>query len=351
MKLKTIFMITLIVAFLPISVFATVASSSTIYEGIDVSNWQGYINYEQVRNSGIDVVYIKSSQGANIIDAYFRINYNNAKSNGLKVGFYHFLTARNEEEAIEQADFFASVISNTTPDCKLAMDFEVFGNLSIEEINVISETFLERLKERTGKEVVIYSNASDARDIFSVSLSEKYPLWIAEYGTEVPSKTNWEFWEGFQYTSRGEIEGVRGFVDRDRFTNDIFLNDSVQIPESGNNENFNQDREYIVKKGNTLSGIAKIYNTTVRELVILNKIQNPNLIFPGEEVLVPINGNPQNEVEYQTNHIIYTVEEGDTLSQLALRFKTTVEDIAKLNNIQNINLIYVGEKLKIENNE
>ena len=70
MKLKTIFMITLIVAFLPISVFATVASSSTIYEGIDVSNWQGYINYEQVRNSGIDVVYIKSSQGANIIDAY-----------------------------------------------------------------------------------------------------------------------------------------------------------------------------------------------------------------------------------------------------------------------------------------
>ena len=142
-----------------------------------------------------------------------------------------------------------------------------------------------------------------------------------------------------------------GFVDRDRFTNDIFLNDSVQIPESGNNENFNQDREYIVKKGNTLSGIAKIYNTTVRELVILNKIQNPNLIFPGEEVLGPINGNPQNEVEYQTNHIIYTVEEGDTLSQLALRFKTTVEDIAKLNNIQNINLIYVGEKLKIENND
>ncbi len=351
MKLKIILMITLIVAFLPISVFATVASSSTIYEGIDVSNWQGYIDYREVKNSGIDVVYIKSSQGANIVDAYFRINYNNAKANGLKVGFYHFLTARSEEEAIIQADFFASVISNTTPDCKLAMDFEVFGNLSIEEINQISETFLERLKERTGKEVIIYSNASDARNVFSISLAEKYPLWIAEYGVEVPSQTNWEFWEGFQYTSRGEVEGIQGFVDRDRFTNDIFLNDNVQIPESGNSENFTQDREYIVKRGNTLSGIASMYNTTVRELVILNKIQNPNLIFPGEEVLVPINGNSQNEVEYTTGHIIYTVEAGDTLSQLALRFKTTVSDIAKLNNIKDINLIYVGEKLKIENNE
>lgn len=351
MKLKAILMITLIVAFLPASVFATVASSSQIYEGIDVSNWQGYINYEEVRNSGINVVYIKSSQGADIVDAYFRINYNNAKANGLKVGFYHFLTARSEAEAVEQADFFASVISNTTPDCKLAMDFEVFGNLNIEQINIISETFLERVKERTGKEVIIYSNASDARDIFNISLAKKYPLWIAEYGVEVPKQTNWEFWEGFQYTSRGEVEGIRGFVDRDRFTNEIFLSETAQIAENGNKENYNQDREYIVQRGNTLSGIANRYNTTVRELVILNKIQNPNLIFPGEQVLVPINGNSQNKVEYQTNHIIYTVQSGETLSELALRFKTTVSDIAKLNNIKDINLIYVGEKLKIENNE
>lgn len=273
------------------------------------------------------------------------------KKIGLKVGFYHFLTARSEEEAISQADFFASVISNTTPDCKLAMDFEVFGNLNINEINQISEVFLNRLVENTKKEVIIYSDASNARNVFSISLAQKYPLWIAEYGVEIPSESNWEFWEGFQYTSTGIVDGISGRVDRDRFTNNIFLSDTSQISESGNKENYSQDSTYIVQSGNTLSGIAIKYGTTVNELISLNKIQNPNLIFPGEEVRVPINGNVNYEVLYDTGHIIYTVQSGDTLSELALRFKTTVDSIAKMNNIKDINLIYVGEKLKIENNE
>ena len=67
--------------------------SNIQYEGIDVSDWQGYINYEEVKKSGVKVVYIKASQGNNIKDPYFDINYENAKNKGLKVGFYHFLTA------------------------------------------------------------------------------------------------------------------------------------------------------------------------------------------------------------------------------------------------------------------
>lgn len=73
--------------------YAITPSSDLRYEGIDVSDWQGYIDYMQVRKSGIEVVYIKASQGNNIKDPYFDINYENAKANGLKVGFYHFLTA------------------------------------------------------------------------------------------------------------------------------------------------------------------------------------------------------------------------------------------------------------------
>lgn len=73
--------------------YAITESSEVLYNGIDVSDWQGYIDYSQVKNSGIDIVYIKASQGSTIIDSYFEANYNNAKANGLKVGFYHFLTA------------------------------------------------------------------------------------------------------------------------------------------------------------------------------------------------------------------------------------------------------------------
>ena len=73
----------------------------------------------------------------------------------------------------------------------------------------------------------------------------------------------------------------------------------------------------------------------MNELVILNRqIQNPNLIFPGERIRVPINGNKNNDDRYITNHIIYTVKRGDTLSELALRYGTTVQSIANLNNIK-----------------
>lgn len=110
-----------------ISISSFVSATSNLYPGIDVSNWQGYINYEEVVNEGIQVVYIKTTQGPNIVDSYFRTNYENAKSVGLKIGFYHFLTATTTQEAEEQAHFFTSTISGLESDCRLAMDFEIFN--------------------------------------------------------------------------------------------------------------------------------------------------------------------------------------------------------------------------------
>ncbi len=86
--------------------YAITPNANPTYDGIDVSDWQGYIDYEQVRNSGIEVVYIKASQGSNIKDPYFDINYENAKANGLKVGFYHFLTATNTRGSGARSKFF-----------------------------------------------------------------------------------------------------------------------------------------------------------------------------------------------------------------------------------------------------
>lgn len=86
--------------------YAITPSSNPQYQGVDVSDWQGYIDYRQVRASGIEVVYIKSSQGSNIKDPYFDINYENAKANGLKVGFYHFLTATNTRRSRATSTIF-----------------------------------------------------------------------------------------------------------------------------------------------------------------------------------------------------------------------------------------------------
>ena len=178
------------------------------YQGIDVSDWQGYIDYAKVRQSGIEIVYIKSSQGSNIKDPYFDINYENAKANGLKVGFYHFLTATNTEQAEQEARFFASVISGKSPECKLVMDYEVFGGVGVEESNQIAEVFLETVKRLTNKDVIVYSDLSNSIGRFNRTISNNYELWLAYYGNynELNDvETNWNNWIGIQYTDRGIV--------------------------------------------------------------------------------------------------------------------------------------------------
>lgn len=331
--------------------YAIQSSSELEYEGIDVSNWQGYIDYEAVRNAGIEVVYIKASQGSNIKDAYFDINYENARQNGVKVGFYHFLTATNEEEAQAEARFFSRVISGKTSDCKLVMDYEVFGGVGREQINNIARVFLETVEELTNKEIVIYSDLSNAQNTFDVNLAQDYELWIAYYGNYnelINIPTNWNRYIGIQYSDRGIVNGVSGRVDRDLFTEDIFLDDISVIPDTNNNQTFNTDTVYYtVQRGNTLGQIANMYSTTVQEIASINNIQNPNLIYPGEILRILTNSTISGNEERGTGDIIYTVQRGNTLLQIARTYNVSIEHIVELNDIQNPNLIYPGEKLRI----
>lgn len=75
------------------------AGGTIQYEGIDVSEWQGKIDWNQVKNAGIEMVYIRSSSGSAYRDPQFYANYTGAKENGIKVGFYHYVTARNADQA------------------------------------------------------------------------------------------------------------------------------------------------------------------------------------------------------------------------------------------------------------
>lgn len=335
-------------------VYAITASSNEQYQGIDVSNWQGYINYEEVKRDGIEIVYIKASEGSNYKDPYFDVNYQNAKNNGLKVGFYHFLTAINTEEAEEQAKFFASVISKKVPDCKLVLDYEVFGGVPATQINQIARTFLKTTKKLTNKDVILYSDLYNSRTVFSKELAQDYQLWVANYTSSQNlqnANSNWKNWIGWQYSSTGIISGINGYVDRDVYTKEIFLSDKTEIPENNNSnnvENLNTESiYYTVKSGDTLSSIALRYGTTVSEISKLNNIQNVNLIYPGERLLVVKNSTIQGNEERCTGKIIYTVKSGDTLSKIANKYGVTVSHIAEMNNITNVNLIYPGQKLRI----
>lgn len=337
-------------AFLVLIIFSNIAfafepASNIIYNGIDVSQWQRKINFSKVADDNIYIVYIKATQGNNYIDPYFERNYANAKKNNLRIGTYHYLTARNVDEAIDEALFFSSVISEKSFDCKLAMDFESFGNLTKEEINSISRTFLEKVKELTNKELVVYSDSFNARNVFSYDIAKEYPIWIAEYGVPRPEKNKkWNVWEGFQYTDKGIISGINGYVDKDYFTEEIFLDDKTKISKLQHPNNIDKTRFIKVKKGNTLTKLAAMYNTSIETIVDINNIKNPNLIFTGETLKIPFSN--ENNIG-DLKHKIYTIKKGDTLSKIALEFNVTVAELVKINNIKNPDLIYAGASLRI----
>ena len=151
--------------------FAMSPSSETIYRGIDVSKWQGNINFYSVRDSGVEVVYIKSSQGHRM-DPMFEANYAKAKEAGLKVGVYHYVTAESVQEARSEAAYFVSILEGKEIDCRLAMDFEYYGSLSTWEINEIGLAFLQTVESLSGKGAVVYSNLSSARYIWNNAVAQ-----------------------------------------------------------------------------------------------------------------------------------------------------------------------------------
>ena len=154
---------------------------------------------------------------------------------------------------------------------------------------------------------------------------------------------------GIQYSDRGRVSGINGFVDMDKYSDEIFLGEVSEIPVIENPKEITNTKtiNYTIKRGETLWDIAREYGTTVQEIANINNIQNPNLIFPGETIRILTNSTVRGEETRGTGDIIYTVQRGNTLSGIAQAYNVTVNHIVELNNIQNPNLIYPGQKLRI----
>ena len=333
-------------------------SGSKQYQGIDVSEWQGSIDFAKVKDAGIQMVYIRASVGDDYVDPYFRRNYDNAKKQGLLVGFYHYVTATSEAQAERQARFFASTVSGTRPDCRLAMDYEYFSGQGSATVNRIAKAFMRELERASGKELVVYSNTNSARTVFDRELAERYPLWVAQWGVSEPGENGkWDSWVGWQYTDAGRVSGISGNVDRDRFTEDILLSDSGEIPkpepEPEPEPKPDPDEKYItytVRRGDTLWDISRRYDTTVARIVELNHIKNPDLIYAGQKFKIEVGSASGQTGGTGTadGYLTYTVRRGDTLWDISRRYDTTVSELVRLNHIKNPDLIYAGQVLKIK---
>lgn len=257
--------------------------------GIDVSQWQGYIDFSAVKNAGVEFVYIKASEGTEFVDPFFYRNYANATQAGLPVGFYHYLTAKNEDAARAEAWHFVEVTEGLSAAGKMVMDIENMEGLARSEVNAAARTFLESVERYSGKSAAIYADAYYAEGVLEEELAS-YPLWIAQYDAEEPTtNTPWGGWAGWQYTDMGRVAGIQGNVDRDIFGEEMKNADAGPVQKRGEKPEYSaaEAARYRVQRGDTLYGIAQRYGTSVSVLVRINGIKNPGLIYPGQLIKLP----------------------------------------------------------------
>ncbi|MBD7911444.1 GH25 family lysozyme [Clostridium cibarium] len=192
-------------------------------KGIDVSSHNGTIDFESVKNSGVEVVIIKATEGVDFVDNLLEQNYNGANGIIPHIGFYHFMSEKTDPS--EQAEDFYNAIKGKTYDVKPCLDIEVnnYGR-SATEITDRCLAFINRFKELSGQDIIIYTGGYFGRDNLD-SRIKCYGGWIAHYGVDSPMETGFPL-VGHQYSESGKVSGIRGNVDMDNFYEGIFMNGS-----------------------------------------------------------------------------------------------------------------------------
>ena len=182
---------------------------------IDVSKYQGNIDWTKVKNQGISLAMIRSGYGFaddnSQIDPKLYDNIKNAQAAGIKVGVYHYSYAKNEQEAKNEADYCIKAIKGYNIDLQVAYDLEedIHQSLSNDEVTNLSIAFCERIKS-AGYMPMIYSKYDFFERKFIYNKVSKYDLWIAQYADNCSFNKNYTMW---QYTKTGLIDGINGKVD------------------------------------------------------------------------------------------------------------------------------------------
>lgn len=192
--------------------------------GIDISSYNGAVDFWKVRNDGIECVYIKATEGTTFKDTTFESYYRGAVVQGLKVGFYHFLVGTSEPE--DQAKAFFNAIKDKTSNLKPCLDVEKTGFDIMDYVTRFINTF----ESLSNLELCIYTGPYFANKNLDSSLA-KYSCWIANYGVSKPMATTiWgNSYAGHQYSETGSVDGISGNVDMDNFTEELLLESDVKL--------------------------------------------------------------------------------------------------------------------------
>ena len=205
----------LLIPFLALTAYVLTASGlkNAAVEGIDVSRWQGSVDWSQVESGGVRFVFVKVTQGAREVDPKLKENWAALGRTKILRGGYHFLEP--EVDGALQARHFLAHVKPASGELIPAVDVEKAGP----RLHQVLKDYLAEMKKQTGLDAIIYASPAFWNEHIAPHLEKDLtnPFWIAEYGVRTPKVAHrigpWAIW---QYTEEGRVPGIKGKVDRDR---------------------------------------------------------------------------------------------------------------------------------------
>lgn len=342
-------------------------------KGIDVSQWQGNIDWQKVKGAGVQFAMLRAGYGRNNLDTKFHRNAQGAAAAGIPVGLYWFSYALNLEIARKEAQYAVELAKKYKITWPIAYDLE-YDTVSYAVKNGVTITkslatqmaiaFCEEIK-RLGYIPMVYTNLDYLNRYFDRS-KLPYDLWYAQYASTA-SVADKEIW---QYSSKGSVPGIAGNVDMNHGYKD-YGNGGDSKPDpaptpspapSGTTLNLavavmqgkygaGQDRKNALgtryqEVQDFINHIASASTDTLVAEVMQGKYGN------GETRKTVLGGRykaVQDKIDGKgSGAVYYTVRTGDTLSGIAAKYGTTYQKIAQMNGIANPNKIYAGQKIRVK---
>ncbi len=190
--------------------------------GIDVSRYQGDIDWNSVRASGVRFAWIKATEGGDRVDEKFEANWVAAKAAGVPRGAYHFAYWCRSGE--EQAAWFLQHVPNDPQALPPVLDVEwnpvshtCPRRIPRDEALATMKTILDAMQHAYGKKPIIYTSVDFYRDVLADGSFSDYAMWVRSVKTYPDVKYAGRHWNFWQHTAQGHVPGIRGYVDRNAF--------------------------------------------------------------------------------------------------------------------------------------
>ena len=335
-----------------------------VKKGIDVSKWNGTVDFKAVKNAGYDFVIINAGYGRYIHqkDPFFEINYQNAKDAGLDVGAYWYSYAKTAADAELEAKTFVEAVWGKKFEYPLCFDIEDISQagLSNKTINDMCKSFCSYL-EKNGYYAVIYSFGGWLENRINATNKKTYDIWLAEWTNASKPYVYTGTYGMWQFSSTARVPGINGDVDVNRAYKDyptIIKNAGLNgFPKIKMEEPKPKKK---AKKGD-VNGDGKVNITDVT--ITTAAVKGKKTLTAEQKEAADMNGDGKVNVadvaaitkqakgvseKPKTKIVKYTIRYGDTLIGIAKKFGASVIEIAELNGIKDVNKILAGQVIEIK---